>query len=249
MNIAAPTRSASFQNAAQIGTADQFDDQRDAIDHIAMLRTRANRIALIATLIHRPDPVHGHDSTERASQLEILKTEIQEFGQARDLLFGVGHFDTLPVNLCDWIAAQAKSCPEVTQAVDAMLERSQVLLQNLVDGADETSETLADHLTVSGGEYLKIITVFCNQLWGNLDEKRKQDTTKANKTTKAVGDILSRLEYIGKHVRLVSLNASVEAARAGDAGRGLAVIATEFKTLAEEIQSLAHQANAQIEAI
>ena len=62
----------------------------------------------------------------------------------------------------------------------------------------------------------------------------------------AIGKTLTRLEHIGKHVRLVSLYASVEASRVGDAGRGLGVIAVEFKTLAEEIQMLAVTARADI---
>ena len=60
-------------------------------------------------------------------------------------------------------------------------------------------------------------------------------------------DTWTRLEKIGKHVRLVSLNASVEASRVGDAGRGLGVIATEFKSLAEEIQGLASNARSNID--
>lgn len=57
-----------------------------------------------------------------------------------------------------------------------------------------------------------------------------------------VATLRARVIRVGKHVRLVSLNASVEAARAGDVGKGLMVIAHEFKSLAEEIQSLAKDA-------
>ncbi|WP_254684999.1 methyl-accepting chemotaxis protein [Tateyamaria omphalii] len=51
----------------------------------------------------------------------------------------------------------------------------------------------------------------------------------------AVTDILS----ISKMVRLISLNASVEAARAGDAGRAFGVIASEVKAMSEAIQTSA----------
>lgn len=52
------------------------------------------------------------------------------------------------------------------------------------------------------------------------------------------------IAQIARETQLLSLNASVEAARAGDAGRGFAVIAASVKTLADQIQGFADQ-NAQ----
>jgi methyl-accepting chemotaxis protein len=50
----------------------------------------------------------------------------------------------------------------------------------------------------------------------------------------SVKDATATLNQLGMKVRLLSLNASVEAARAGDAGRGFSVIAEEIRTLAEQ---------------
>lgn len=49
------------------------------------------------------------------------------------------------------------------------------------------------------------------------------------------------IETIAKETRLLALNASVEAARAGDAGRGFAIIATAVKGLADQIASFSAQ--------
>ncbi|WP_187431591.1 hypothetical protein ROLI_022630 [Roseobacter fucihabitans] len=47
----------------------------------------------------------------------------------------------------------------------------------------------------------------------------------------------------------MSINASMEASRAGEAGKGLAIIAQEFKTLAEEVQQLTSSAREDIQNI
>jgi hypothetical protein len=53
---------------------------------------------------------------------------------------------------------------------------------------------------------------------------------------------LERTGSIARHVRLVAINAAIEANRLGDDGRGIAFIANEFKDLAEELQSIAMDA-------
>ena len=58
-----------------------------------------------------------------------------------------------------------------------------------------------------------------------------------------------RIEDIARTVRLISLNARVEAARAGDAGRAFGVIAEEIKSLSEQTASASAEMGEGIEAI
>ncbi len=57
-----------------------------------------------------------------------------------------------------------------------------------------------------------------------------------NEWIQHIGDITSSVHDIARQLRLISLNASIEANNAGDAGKGFAVVASEVKQLAERSQ-------------
>ncbi|MCP3933723.1 MAG: HAMP domain-containing protein [Bacteroidetes bacterium] len=57
-----------------------------------------------------------------------------------------------------------------------------------------------------------------------------------NEWIQRIGDITSSVHDIARQLRLISLNASIEANNAGEAGNGFAVVATEVKQLAERSQ-------------
>jgi methyl-accepting chemotaxis protein len=100
-------------------------------------------------------------------------------------------------------------------------------------GMAGSARTLVDE-TISGIEHMQSEMDVVFETINRLSEQ-----------TQAAGDIISSVNDLAEQSNLLSVNASIEAAKAGDHGKGFAVVAQEVKTLAEQSK----QAVAQVRTI
>jgi len=138
---------------------------------------------------------------------------------------------------------------EIQQVVTAMTEMSSTANEVARNaGAAADSAHKAQQEVETGNSIVEVAVSSINQL---ADEVANAGgvITEVQKDSDAIGSILDVIRGIAEQTNLLALNAAIEAARAGEQGRGFAVVADEVRTLASRTQDSTAEIQTMIERL
>jgi len=216
---------------------------------LPLVQTREERDAMQASIVKLLDEISGVAEGDLTTEVEVTTDVTRPIAtafnsmivQLREIVRGVQEVTLQVSSSANEIQTTAEHLVQSSEAQATQITDTSSAIEEMAVSIQQVSETTALSATVGeqatanaqqGAQAVQVTIESMNRIRDQVQETAKR-IKRLGESSQEIGDIVQLIRGIAKRTSILALNASLEAAMAGEAGRGFAVVAEDVKRLAE----------------